>query len=405
MPIIEKLCPVTRISSGPFHHFFGYYEKSPWSQDGRYLLGIRVAPSHQFPGPEDTAEVGAFDLKEGGRWQPFAQTGAWNWQQGAMLQWLDFLSDPHVIFNTRTANGYGSTILNVETGEERALPLPVYVLVPGGRYALSLNHARLLATHPTIGYAERGGAPSLDLAPADDGILAMDLITGASRLLLSLAEVSAFQHDASMDGAIQWISHMAFNPSGTRMVFKHRWSHKVADQACWHHRLVAANANGNHLTVLESAPGLISHPIWRDDDTVLAWTSHGGQPGYYLYRDRTEEVQPLGADVLDENGHCSYGPDGRWLLTDTYPEAKFWEFGDSVAGPSRAEATVILYHPDTNTRINVGRFSAPPQYKGVNRCDLHPRWSRDGQQVCIDSTHEGDRQIYLLDVSDIVRSR
>lgn len=405
MPIIEKLCPVTRISSGPFHHFFGYYEKSPWSLDGRYLLGIRVEPSHWFPGPDDRAEIGAFDLEREGHWQPFAQTGAWNWQQGAMLQWLDAFSERHVIFNTRTDNGYGSSILDVEASKKRSLPLPVYVLVPGGRYALSLNHARLLATHPTIGYAERGGGPSLELAPHDDGIYVMDLSTGSWRLLLSLAEVSDFQHDASMDGAIQWISHMAFNPSGTRMVFKHRWSHKPADQACWSHRLMAANANGTHLTVLEDSPGLISHPIWRDDETVLGWTHHNGQAGYYLYGDRTGEVQPLGADVLDENGHCSYSPDGRWLLTDTYPEAKFWEFGDSVAGPSRSRATVILYHPDTNTRINIGHFSAPSQYQGVSRCDLHPRWSRDGQQVCIDSTHEGDRQIYLLDVADIVRSR
>jgi hypothetical protein len=37
------------------------------------------------------------------------------------------------------------------------------------------------------------------------------------------------------------------------------------------------------------------------------------------------------------------------------------------------------------------------------RCDLHPRWGRDGRAVCIDSAHEGARQMYVLDVSGLVR--
>ena len=35
------------------------------------------------------------------------------------------------------------------------------------------------------------------------------------------------------------------------------------------------------------------------------------------------------------------------------------------------------------------------------RCDLDPNWSRDGRSVCIDSIHEGSRQVYILDVSEL----
>jgi hypothetical protein len=45
------------------------------------------------------------------------------------------------------------------------------------------------------------------------------------------------------------------------------------------------------------------------------------------------------------------------------------------------------------------------RYQGEYRCDLHPRSSSDARLVAIDSAHEGQgRQIYLIDVGDVVAS-
>jgi hypothetical protein len=52
--------------------------------------------------------------------------------------------------------------------------------------------------------------------------------------------------------------------------------------------------------------------------------------------------------------------------------------------------------------VDIGRFFAPRELYEEIRCDLHPRWSRDGTQVCIDSAHEGSRQMHVLDVAEIV---
>ena len=48
--------------------------------------------------------------------------------------------------------------------------------------------------------------------------------------------------------------------------------------------------------------------------------------------------------------------------------------------------------------INIRRFVQSMEC----RCDLHPRFSRDGRRVVIDAPHEGGRQLFLLDVSAIV---
>ena len=56
--------------------------------------------------------------------------------------------------------------------------------------------------------------------------------------------------------------------------------------------------------------------------------------------------------------------------------------------------------------IDIGQFYSPPELTGDLRCDLHPRWNRAGDQVCIDSAHEpgGLRQVYIIDVGAITHS-
>jgi hypothetical protein len=66
--------------------------------------------------------------------------------------------------------------------------------------------------------------------------------------------------------------------------------------------------------------------------------------------------------------------------------------------------TLMLFRPSDNKRIDIGRFRQPERiHHKPYRCDLHPRWNRDGTQVCFDSTHEDSRQMYVIDVSSITR--
>ena len=170
MPIVEKSCPVKKITTGPCWHFFGYYDKTTWDRSGRYLLALRVPSIVRHPTPEDAATIGLVDQKDRNRFRPLVQTTAWNWQQGAMVQWLESSSTRQIIYNTRTADGYGSIICDTEAGSERALPLLVYAVSPDGRNALTVNYVRLRWTHPTIGYTESSTAHRPEKAPPDDGI-------------------------------------------------------------------------------------------------------------------------------------------------------------------------------------------------------------------------------------------
>ncbi len=366
------------------------------------------------------AVVGQFDLERNGEFKPLGQTAAWNWQMGCQLQWLEGSDRPQIIYNKRNHKmdavypGYAARICDVESGEERNLPLPVYVVAPSSEYALCVNYSRLRLTHSTIGYVDPGPAPQHALAPADDGIYRMDLESGEAQLIVNLAQLGRFQPEKSMQDAIHWVTHLEINPSSSRFLFLHRWTQRIADETCWLHRLFTVNPDGTDLCLLESSehelPQLqagfdpnavgtydyekseyqISHPTWRDDTHVMVWGPHAGGIHYHLYQDRCSSVQVVGADCFSENGHMTYSPDRQWILTDTYPDDQSFE------------RTLILYHVASDTRFNIGRFYADPKIKKDNRCDLHPRWSRNGLSVCIDSVHETERQLYVLDVAAVI---
>lgn len=414
--------PCRRVGDGSHHHFFGYYNKSNWDRTNRLVAGQRTPWMDQFLTPDARATIGYFDTGDGDRFHAVGETGAWNWQMGSQLQWLDGAPGRQLIYNDRTGDmgarypGFGAVVVDIDTQARRVLPMPVYVVAPSSAWALSVDYRRLYVTHETIGYSEVGGPFALPLAPAHDGIWRMEIATGAAQLLVSYAQLKAFHHKESMDKAIHWVSHIEVNPASSRILFLHRWTERVKDETCFLHRLITMNPDGSDMRLLEcsdhplpqladdfdpSAVGTfdyekseyqISHPLWQDNAHIIVWGPHAGEIHYHLYHDVDGgEVQVIGRDVLVENGHMTFSPvSTRWMLSDTYPDDQ------------THERFLFLFDMQTGERRNLGSFYATPHLSKENRCDLHPRWSRDGRQVCIDSVHEGQRQMYILDVSSIV---
>jgi len=115
-----------------------------------------------------------------------------------MLQWLPRSSDRLIIYNTRERNRFASVILNIETGESRELPLPIYAISHDGRWVLSLNFARVARTRPGYGYLGVSDLWMKEEAPKEDGIYPMNLETGENQLVVSLAKMASFHPRADM---------------------------------------------------------------------------------------------------------------------------------------------------------------------------------------------------------------
>jgi hypothetical protein len=380
--------PVRKITRGPRYHWFGYYDKWQFDPTGRWVLGMEVDFEHRSPKPDDVIRLGIIDTRDGDRWEEIGTSRAWNWQQGCMLQWVPG-STSDVIWNDRREGRFVSVIRNVKTGKERVLPAPVYALSPDGKAAVYPDFRRLNDCRPGYGYAGLPDPNAGALVPENAGIWRLDLASGDTRLLIPFPEAARVPYPAGFSReAKHWFNHLLYNTDGSRFIFLHRW--RGPDDRTFSTRMFTTAADGTNLYVLDPH-GRTSHFIWRDRDHVLAWAWHPslGKERFYLFRDRTTAVEAVGSDVMVVNGHCTYLPGNRVILNDTYPD-------------QARKQHVYLYEVSSGKRTPLVSFLSPPEYTGEWRCDTHPRFSPDGRTVCVDSPHDGGRQMYLIDISGLV---
>jgi hypothetical protein len=391
--------PARRISPEGAQCFFGYYDLPAADRAGRHLCH-RVQFRDRLPAANDTAELGWLPLPSYGAdpqgapvFTAFAETRAWNFQQGAMLQWLP---EPDTcLYNTFEDGQFRACLHNIRTGQRRQLPRPAANVSQDGTKALSINMARLFAFRPGYGYAPAPDPFAHQAAPEADGVFLLDLADGTSRLVLSLAEAVAFleRSGEKLAGRKVLINHLTFNPSATRYLLLLR-TFPSASGGPWSTYLLTASTTGGGLRQ-HPVGGIASHYHWRDDNGILCWAKISEQAGLQLalISDASDERRIIDRNFFRGDGHCSYSPDRRWILYDSYPDA---------STPEHLRALQV-YALDRRAGFTLGRFrSESLTGETVDlRCDLHPRWMPGGRAISFDSIHEGYRAVYWADLGGV----
>jgi len=392
---VEELPPVRAITRGPKFHWFGYYDKLEFDPSGRYVLGMEVDFEHRAPKPTDVIKVGMVDLQDADRWIELGESRAWCWQKGCMLQWMPG-SKTEVIWNDRLGDRFVSHILDIKSRERRTLPRPIYSISPDARSAVTSDFRRIHDCSPGYGYPGSTGPSKHARMLEDSGVWRMDLRTGEQALLFSIADIAKIPNTRhnwdganGYPGAKHWIYCLLWSPDGSRFIFLHCWGRVGKNGWEYWQRMFTANPDGTGPYLVN--PGDCSHFWWRDPQHILAWTWH---PSYgsklYLLEDRADRAQVVGRDVITEDGHFTCLPDKRWILGDTYPDRQ-------------RKQHPYLYNVETGKRYSLGHFYSSPEYKSDFRCDNHPRFSPDGKKVVIDSPHGNGRQMYLIDISQMIK--
>ena len=422
--ISQYILPVFA-SQGPKSHWFGYYNYSPISADGTKLLSQEVDFDGRDILPEDTADVGWYDLKDGS-WHKVATTRAINWQQGAMLQWLGPDFNTRVVFNDVEGEHFCSRIYNIETGEMKTIPFPVYGVSPDGKFSITLQFERCAWCRAYHYESIRDPKWNVNV-PEEDGVFHVNLETGEVKRIIAIGDIVALLKPGESDGTeSHWLEHIMLNPSGTRFAFYHRYGHGYEFDTIAY----TANVDGSSLERIPcEARTWFSHLGWRTDDEFVVYTYKRARiqkrylsvrrsnrktmlslmisllrkvarlvlsqdtrskmlcSNYYVFtKDRACILSTTQRDPISvyNDGHPSFTKDGHYMLTDSYADKEDYR-------------NLLLYDCNNRKHIVFGRFHSPFNCCGY-RADLHPRFSRDEKSVIIDSAHSGRHQIYVYDL-------
>lgn len=394
-PIVGSVAPapgveVTRVTAAGEHTFFGYYDiPAVDPATGRHLVH-RVPFRERLPTADDEAELGTIALDGTGAFRPFARTRAWNFQQGAMLQWLGD-GTGRVFYNDvrPDGKGYRGVLHDVSNGQRAFTDRALASISRDGRWGLSIDFDRMHDFRPGYGYAAQDDPRANIPHPTDDGIWVCDLRDGRSRLVLSMATLHERVSGSSplMEQKLL-VNHITFNPSATRFVFLLRNfpvpGPRPKGQSAWRTVVFTAARDGSDVRLLIPT-GMASHYHWRDDATVVFYSDGPAGPQLYEITDApSPRFVALDPAFFKRDGHCSYSADGRWMLYDSYPDAQ-------------RKQHLYVYDLVRKRGREIGAFHSMPAASTDVRCDLHPRWLPDGR-VSFDSTHEGYRAMYLADV-------
>lgn len=381
--IFPKVTGPIPITSGPKEHFFAsYYGINSFSENQKYVTVLQTDIRYELPTENDAAVLGLVEL-ETKKFIPLTTTRAWNFQEGCMAHWLGTEPNTLIIFNDFRDGKYVSVIMNVHTKKEiRVIDRPVSAVSPNGKEAVGMNFSRLRATRTDYGYGGNGQDAQTDVQfPDNDGIFHIDLETGKSKLLVSIKDVKS-RVPALKDGSIEYFAHVVYSRDGSKL----SWLARGFPE--WNTTTLTVNRDGTGLARAFPDGWGGSHYDWLNGDELMVTASYEAkQYAHVLYTVGKEDYKRLGNGLLDYDGHGTFSPDGKWMITDSYP-----------SGGSR-EQRLYLMDMKSEAVLPLGRYHHPEEYrgnKGWSRCDLHPRWSPKGNLLGINSVFKGTRQVYIF---------
>ncbi len=377
-----------------YHYFFGYYDLNAYHKNGKYHLANRVKFMDRLPKEDDVCELGYIDL-ETREFTKFAETTAWNFQQGALMTYNAENYD-EVFYNVRQGeHEYATCIHDLKTGAKRYTDRACGCISPDGKYGLAINFARIYDFRPGYGYA---GPKDLfhDINnPEDDGIYLVDMQTGKSKLIISYARIIKEFYSGEYGDYKFLINHITFNRTSDRFVFLHR---NFPDKSIpnWEDlmktSMITADLEGNMYERLHNT--FVSHYHWKNDRQIMLYGEVNKVSSVHLLDDLSDNYMTYHSPFFTFDNsiypgkfcdiHCLYSPDEKYFV------------GDGYTGEDHCRH-MYLYDTEKNTcEIILKDYSVIPPVNDI-RCDLHNRWNVKGDKISYDSTRNGKREIYEID--------
>lgn len=352
--------------SGDKEFFFGYYDRCP-ERKGHVLY-------HEMN--EDSVTIYMRELSSGKEFV-VGKSKAFNWQMGSRAIWID---DDIISYNDFNGEEYICKWYSVSQQKiVKSLPMPLMDIY-NKEYLLSTNFQRLRSVDSDYSYrCLPVMAENVFFDYENDGIWMFDLEKDEKRLLLSINDVLSVKVNILRTDGKHCINHIMIAPDGKSFMFIHRY--KVDGKK--YDRLMVYDFK--ELRCILDDP-LQSHFCWLDNHTIMGYCGYRGEVGWFQADTINGKVENLGelTKAHPKNGHPT--PYGDWIVVDSYPNLSRMQ---ELHAYNRKSKEVIL----------LAEFYHDMQHHNYNRCDLHPRFTPDGNAIYVDTLYSGNRQLVKLNVN------
>lgn len=362
--------------------FYGYYDKTPFSKDGKKILANVAGEKNEPPKKEEELKVGFFE-RNSKEFKNLGTTTTWCWQQGCRLQWFPGSENDKVIYNKMIQGEYSSVIQKIENKKVlKKYAFPIYDINPNGKNALTLNFSRLHRLRRGYGYVEIEDDTKDEKIPNEDGIWLGDLEANEKKLLMSIKKISEKGWSDSMNGAEHYVNFISYCEDGRKFAFLHVWEREGRPRRV---RLIISDEDGEELLPIPTEMR-VSHYSWiGNNKIVFTAKDQKGTMSYFIYNLKNSKIDIIGKSILNRDGHPCLFDNSSKLLTDTPPD----KYG---------EQSLLVYDLEKNEMSEIFRGNNPRMFSGELRCDFHPRLDSSGKLVVIDFPQKKHRIMKLFDL-------
>lgn len=358
--------------------FFGYYDKTPECSNN-VLSHISTSSTAKNPTIKSPIKIAISNIING-KTEIIGDTTSYAWQQGARAQWID---DDTIIYNIANENSYQAVAYSLSQAKiVNTFDKPVQDSY-GKEFFLSLNYTRLMSVASDYGYRNFPYNKEKQIKENEDGIWYVDYNSGKSKLLHSIEDVKKCNSQECFSQCYHTINHIMISPDGKGFIFIHRYylGKRRFD------RLVYSNFD--ELKVLADE-NMVSHMCWLNKKEVFGYLRIGGKNGYYSINIEDGEKH-----ICEEMTNTNLG-DGHpsvyknWIVFDCYPDK------------SRMQQ-LLLFNKESKEIIPLLKLYQSVKYMYDTRCDLHPRFSKDGKHIYFDTVFSGKRTHCRINVQKIIK--
>ena len=353
--------------------FFGYHDKKPFNLNDTKII------VHSFKNTKNLKtqnirklSIELIDLKRK-EIIKLDNTSAWSWQLGSNLQWHP--KKNIVFFNQKNNGKYITKKIDLNSNQIKKLNFSIYNMNLKGNKFLIADFIKIGKLRRGYGFESKETRKIPNLKKSE---LIMINEKGKRFFLHSFDETKK----KSILGC--YINHQTFSPNGEKIAYFYSILKKGNQRQIFFY-YYCLKKKKNYLIEL-SRSNLISHYCWKNNNEILFTMKIMKKKfTYILYNINSNNFRYVNCG-LSNDGHPMFNPRNNDLfVSDTYPNLMGFQ-------------KLFIYSLKRKKIIWKRYIYSPYKFKGIIRCDLHPRWSNDGKKIIIDFVKNGNRNVGIFDI-------